>query len=169
MKKVLILLLSIFTIISTKAQFNNIDYPQYVVKNGDTIGVMITVSQAQKIDSDYDLLDLLKKAKVQSDKADSACVVVVNNLGHQVAELKLKVTKMDELEKIKDEQISNLKSQISKYEQDSFLSTKQLALKDEIIGNYKKENLKLKTQKIVGFTIGGGGLVAAIVLLLVKR
>ena len=169
MKKVLILLLSIFTIISTKAQFNNIDYPQYIVKNGDTIGVMITVSQAQKIDSDYDLLDLLKKAKVQSDKADSACVVVVNNLGHQVAELKLKVTKMDELVKIKDEQISNLKSQISKYEQDSFLSTKQLALKDEIIGNYKKENLKLKTQKIVGFTIGGGGLVAAIVLLLVKR
>jgi hypothetical protein len=57
MKKVLILLLSIFTIISTKAQFNNIDYPQYVVKNGDTIGVMITVSQAQKIDSDYDLSD----------------------------------------------------------------------------------------------------------------
>lgn len=169
MKTLLTIILSIFIISSAKSQFNNIEYPQYIIKNGDTVGVMITVAQAQKVDSDYDLLNLLKKSKLQFDRADSASVIVINNLGQQVAELKLKITAMEDLDRTKDNQISNLKEQITKYERDSFLSAQQIALKDEMIGNYKKENIKLKTQKIIGFTIGGGGLLAAIILFVIKR
>ncbi len=166
MKKILLLLLGIFTFITLKAQVSE-EYPRYYIKDGQTY-VIFTLEQAQKIDNAYDLLYLLKQSKLQYEKLDSANIIVVNRLGEQVAELKLKTNTLEDLVKDKSLQISNLKEQISKYERDRLLSNEQSIKKDSIISNNTKQIKKLKKQKFFGFTFGGGGLVAVILLLLLK-
>ena len=151
--------------ILSKAQNN---FPHYYIKNGDTIGVVISIKQAQKIDNDYDLLSLLKKSKIEESKIDSAYVVVINNYGQEVAQLKLKISTMDDIDLIKDKEISNLRSQIDDYERDKLLSDLQLAKKDTIIQNYKGQVVKLKLQKTISFSVGGGLTLLGILLLLLK-
>lgn len=164
MKKILLLIVILFTL---KSQVVAQDFPKLYVVNGDTIGVIFSIQQAQKIDNDYELLRLLKQAKVMSDKTDSAYIVIVDNFGKQVAEYKLKVSTLESLVSTQNEQIKNLKDQIERYQRDSFLANEQSLRKDTIINNNKKEIRKLKTQKFLGFTFSGG-LIGIIILLLVK-
>jgi predicted RNase H-like nuclease (RuvC/YqgF family) len=164
MKKILLLIIILFTL---KSQVVAQDFPKLYVVNGDTIGVIFSIQQAQKIDNDYELLRLLKQAKAMSDKTDSAYIVIVDNFGKQVAEYKLKVSTLESLVSTQNEQIKNLKDQIEKYQRDSFLANEQSLRKDTIINNNKKEIRKLKTQKFLGFTFSGG-LIGIIILLLVK-
>ena len=165
MKKFLLFTLFLLLSILSKAQNN---FPHYYIKNGDTIGVVISIKQAQKIDNDYDLLSLLKKSKIEESKVDSAYIVVINNYGQEVAQLKLKISTMDDIDLIKDKEISNLRSQIDEYERDKLLSDLQLAKKDTIIQNYKGQVVKLKLQKTIAFSVGGGLTILGILLLLLK-
>lgn len=167
MKKILFLLLGLFTLTTLRAQVKQ-EYPQSYIKDGKTY-VVFTLEQAQKIDNDYDLLVLLKQSKAQYEKLDTANIIVINNLGAQVAELKLKINTLDGLLKDRDMQINNLKDQINKYEKDQLLANEQSMKKDSIISNNTKQIRKLKRQKFLGFTVGGGGLVSVIVLLLLKK
>jgi|APCry1669189665_1035243.scaffolds.fasta_scaffold04455_4 hypothetical protein len=162
MKKLLIL---IFILISFSLKSQTI-YPSYYIKNGDTLGVIITIQQAQKIDNDYDLLSLLKEYKTKQDKLDSSYLVVIDNYGKEVATLKLKISTLEDLNNGKNLEIANLKSQIDGYKQDKLLSDLQLAKKDTIISNYKVQNIKLKVQRTVAFGVGGGLTIVGIILLL---
>lgn len=165
MKKIILLILTgLFSILSIKAQ--TVTYPYFLVKNGDTVGVVFSISQAQRIDNDYELLSLLRKAKIQSDKIDSASIVVVNDLNEKVAELKVKISTLEDIDKLKNSQILDLKSQIDLYKKDQSLSNDQSFKKDSIINNYKSEVRKLKTQRFFGFIISGSGLLVGILLIL---
>lgn len=150
MKKTLLLLLS-FLICSLLSFSQSTDFPQYYIKNGDTLGIIISLEQAQKIDNDYDMLDLLKNYKVAVDKLDSAYIFVIDNMKQQVAVLNLKISQLEGIIKLKDSQIDNLKDQIDKYRRDNDLANAQLKAKDEIIDNYKKEKKSafLKTFALV--------------------
>lgn len=150
MKKTLLLLLS-FLICSLLSFSQSTDFPQYYIKNGDTLGIIISLEQAQKIDNDYDMLDLLKNYKVAVDKLDSAYIFVIDNMKQQVAVLNLKISQLEGIIKLKDSQIDNLKDQIDKYRRDNDLANAQLKAKDEIIDNYKKakKSAFLKTFALV--------------------
>jgi predicted RNase H-like nuclease (RuvC/YqgF family) len=164
MKKILLLITILFTL---KSQISAQDFPKLYVVKGDTVGVIFSIQQAQKVDNDYELLRLLKQAKVMSDRTDSVYIMIVDNFGKQVVEYKLKVSTLESLVSTQNEQIKNLKDQIEKYQRDSFLANEQSLRKDTIINNNKKEIRKLKTQKFLGFTFSGG-LIGIIILLLVK-
>jgi hypothetical protein len=164
MKKIIFLIFALFSIISLKSQTTG-NYPFFYIKGYDTLGVVFSVEQAQKIDNDYQLLSLLKKSKIQSDSLSNAYITIVNSMGQQIAELKLKISTLEEKMLLKDSEINNLKDQIELYKRDIALAGEQSANKDKIITNYKKENRKLKFQKFFGFTVGGAALIAVIVLL----
>lgn len=165
MKKLLLLLL-ILTSFTAKSQMK---YPSFYIKNGDTLGVIISVKQAQQIDNAFDVLAILKRSKVSYDKLDSAYIKVVEETGRQIAELKVRVTKSDELVTLDKTEIKNLKTQIDKYEFDKKLSDIQIDNQKKIISNDEKEIRKLKTQRFLGFTIGGGSLIGVIVLLFIHK
>lgn len=153
MKKILLLITLLLTFsfaFSQKSQ-PSMDFPQYYIKNGDTLGIIISLEQAQKIDNDYDMLELLKNYKLSFEKLDSAYIVVIDNLKQQVAVLNLKISNLEGIIKLKDSQIDNLKEQIDKYRRDNELANAQLKAKDEIISNYKKEKKSafLKTFTLV--------------------
>ena len=166
MKKIILLISILISFISVKSQ----QYPSfYRSPHGDTLGIVFSIDQAQKIDNDYDLLNLYKQSNYKYEKLDSAYIIVVNGLNQQVAALRVKISTLEGINTLKDSAISNLKEQISKYKLDLSLADKQSIDKDLIINNYKKENRKLKTQKFLGFTIGGGSLIGIIILLLLKK
>jgi len=151
---------------SLKAQLK---YPSFYIKDGDTLGVIISVKQAQKIDNDYDMLFLLKQSHMSYEKLDSAYIKVVSESGKDIAELKVKVSKLNEVCTSKDAEINNLKAQIAKYVSDEILAKKESDKKDTIIKNNEREITNLKTQRFLGFTVGGGGLIGIIVLLLLHK
>ena len=166
MKKILTIILLFLSFIG-KSQ--KIDYPYYYIKGNDTLGIVISVTQAQKIDNDYTLLNLLKQYKFNSDKLDSINIVINDDFKNEVAQLKLKSQNLEEQLNLKDSLINNLKDQISKYQSDQNLSNTQLQKSDEIINNYKKENRRLRFKNFLGFSVGGGSLIGIIILLLVKK
>jgi ABC-type multidrug transport system ATPase subunit len=162
------LLLSLLILISFTAK-SQIKYPSFYIKNGDTLGVIISLQQAQEIDNTLDVLAILKRSKVSYDKLDSAYIQVVAETGKQIAELKVRVTKSDELIALDKVEIKNLKDQIDKYESDRKLSDIQINNQKAIISNDEKVIRKMKTQRFLGFTIGGGSLIGVIVLLLLHK
>ena len=164
--KRIILILSMLICIYTNAQTS---YPYYYIKGGDTLGVVISVKQAQKIDNDYDLIALLKVSNIEKDSINSAYIIVMNDYSIEVAELKLKISKMNEINSSKDSLIINLKSQIIQYNNDILLSNNQLKIKDSIINNYKTQTIKLKVQKMIGFSVGTLSLLGMIFLLILKK
>lgn len=168
MKKLLLLLAILLSFTVLKAQTGQ--YPSfYLDQKGDTLGVIFSIEQAQKIDNDYDLLNMFKQSKLQYEQLDSAYLIVIDKQNQQVASLKVKISELEDLDRMKDSQIKNLQEQIMKYKLDLSLSDKQSSDKDLIINNLKSDNRKLKVQKFFGFTIGGGSLVGIIVLLLIRK
>jgi len=168
MKKILSLLIGLFFAFSSSAQSpkpSNDDFPQYYMKGKDTIGVIFTVAQAQKIDNDYELLLLLKQSKIQSDSLINAYITVIDLQGKQIAKLELKTSLLEDLNKIKDSEIENLKQQIAQYKKDKVLSDSIIVNDKELITSYKKESRKLKTQKYLFTGLGIAAAVVALVLL----
>ena len=159
MKKIILFLILIICFNSGKSQ-------SYYIKNGDTLGIIISVQQAQKLDKDYDLLNLLKQYKTEHDSLDSAYLVVIDNYGKEVVELKFKISTLEDINNNKDNMISNLKSQIEQYKRDVLLGDSQSAKKDTIITNYRTENIKLKFQRTIAFGVGGVLTLLGIILLI---
>ena len=166
MKKIFTIIIFILICLSVKSQ--NI-YPSYYVKNGDTLGIIISIKQAQKIDNDYDLLSLLKQSKTKQNELDSSYILVIDNYNKEVAELKLKISDIDSVNIDKNEQISNLKLQIDEYQKNQQLANQQLILKDDIIKEYKIQTLKLRIQKYIGFSVGGISIVTTVLVFLLKK
>jgi hypothetical protein len=171
MKKILLTLL--FGVISYMgySQYTptQTDFPRYLINGKDTIGVVISVQQARKIDNDYDLIILLKKYKSQCDSTDSAYVSVVDNQNNQIALLNVKISELQSIDSTQTVMINNLNSQINDYKKTIDLSNQQFAAQTQIVNNQNKEIRKLKTQKFLGYTIGGGLALSAILILLLHH
>lgn len=162
MKKILLFIALIISCISLKAQTTQ-QTPYYLVKNGDTVGVVISITQAQKIDNDLQLLSLLQDARVKESTLDSAYVSVIDNYGKEVAELNVKISAMQDIDTTKDSQINNLKQQIIQYQEYKKLADEQYLKQDTLITNYKKQVTKLKIQKDVGLAAGALGILLFII------
>lgn len=138
----------------SQTNFVKEDLPSYYIQNGDTIGVIISVNQLQKLDYDVELLNLLEKKGINCDSTIKRYISVVNEYGKQVALLETKIQKLESINSDKDSMISNLKSQILNYQSDLSRAEVQLQYKDQMINNQEKRITKLKIQRAV--TIGGG-------------
>lgn len=163
MKNIILLILSMIMLTSLKAQTT---YPAYYVKDGDTVGVVFTIEQAQKIDNDLELLKMLKIMRSNFDKTEASYISVIDNYGKQVALLDIKITAMDTIISTQKSMINNLNLQIDNYKKDQTLAKSQSDLKDEIIKNQKKQIRKQKVQKVVGF---GAGIIGIILVILLSQ
>lgn len=148
MKSIILILLMITS--SVFAQ----EYPKYLIENNDTIGIIITVKQAQRIDNDLELLKLFEKMKYSSDNTINSYISVVDDMGKREALLQLKIKDLVLVEKTQTSMIDNLNKQIVNYKLDLSMCELQSSKKDTIILNNKSEIKKLKFQKFVGYTFG---------------
>lgn len=166
MKNLLLTLILFLTcqVCFSQTNFSKENLPAYYVQNNDTIGVILSVQQLQKLDYDVELLDLLKQKGIDCDSAMKKYVCVVNEYGRQVAILEANISTLKELNDGKDDMIKNLKLQVATYKADLDRAQIQLHLKDDIIKNQDKRISKLNTQKAL---IIGGGVLGTVVGFLV--
>ena len=133
----------------------NTEYPSYYIVDGDTLGIIISIEQAQSLDNDLELLGLFEKMKISCDSTIKAYVVVVNQYSNQVAILETKVQSLETTNKAKDEQIKELNSRILNYKMDLEKAGNQLKIKSEIISNQEKRITGLKLQRAT-YSVGAG-------------
>jgi gamma-glutamylcyclotransferase (GGCT)/AIG2-like uncharacterized protein YtfP len=144
------------------------EYPSYVKKDGEIIGVIFTVEQAQKIDSYIELLDLFKKLNIQDSKIEEFYISIINDQNEKILTYELKVDEFKSKLIDKEMIIKELEYQISKQKEFNIKTEEQRQNDTEIIEELKKELTKEKTKKIVGIststTIGAALLALTIYL-----
>lgn len=163
MKKLILLL---FTFISIFA-YSQIEYPRY---EKDSLGqqvVILTIEQAQALDSSTDLLVLFEKLNTQILNYDSVTVKVINEKEEIIAKQDIQIKTLKEQLLVKDERIKNLQETVSK--KDAIITNldKQVINIKEQLDISKKEINRVKTKMIIGGSLGGLviiGLLAVIIL-----
>ena len=163
MKHLLTLLVGLILSVSTMAQqttpsvdsTKTIEYPSFYIVGGDTLGIIISIEQAQSLDNDLELYGLFEKMKITCDSTIKAYVVVVNEYSNQVAILETKTKSLETANQAKDNQIKELNGQIANYKSDLEKAGRQLKLKSKVITNQEKRITNLKIQR-TAYTIGGG-------------
>lgn len=167
MKIKLILIFFSLMYFKSFAQSDTLTYPR--ISTNDTNVVEITIEQAQKIDNDLELLSIFKKLKTNNDNTSVAYISVIDEQKNQITLMELKISDLESINNDQKLQINNLRSLIDNYKQDLKLCDEQGLVKDEMIKNLKKQNRKLKFQKITLFAIDGLVIVGVGYLFLVSH
>lgn len=143
------------------------DYPRFVTDTATGMRcVVFTLEQAKKLDNDEELLKIYQLLHSSSDSLIKSLIFKVSVSDTEIAYLQLKVTELEKVNATQKSLISILNEQIADYKQNVALADKQLTLKDEQIKNLNKEVKRQKRLKILGFSVGGAGIIVALMALL---
>lgn len=159
MKNLLLTFLLIFCSFVVKSE--NTDLPKYYVENGDTIGIILSIEQAQSLDNDAELLSLFKKMKINCDSLEVGYIKIINKLGEKIGILEVQKKDLIKQGEEKDKLINNLENSLNYCEQMNRLCQQELSNKDSEIKILRKELLKQKLKKFISF---GGNTVAILVI-----
>jgi hypothetical protein len=170
MKKLLVTLLIAFCSLTSFSQTmyksysvvaidSNILTPRYLIGvndnvKPDTLGIVITIKQAQKIDNDLELLTVYRSLHTDCDSTVSFLVQVVDDYKklNVLAIAKFKAYEISEIN-LKN-QIDNLKQQIDIKKEQIIVKDGIIKDKDAIIDINKLQITRLKRQ-VTGISIGG--------------
>jgi hypothetical protein len=165
MKKLLLSLILIT--ISFFANSQSTELPQYLIEGGDTIGIIISVEQAQALDNDAELLALFKQLRMDCDNLDSYYLQVINSLDQKMGLLEIKNKELYNQSVEKVSLIENLNKQIENCEQNKDLCDDQISIKNEEVKTLKGEIRRQKIRKFI--SIGGNVVLAVITTLLIIK
>ncbi len=166
MNKILTLLVAILLPLISMSQTEN-ELPQYLVEGGDTIGIIISIEQAQALDNDAELLELFKKMRLDCDNLDTHYVKVINALEEKVLLLEIQKKDLIKQGEEKDLLINNLKIRLSNCELDTRLCEEQLEIKNEEIKILKKEIFRQKVKKII--SVAGNVALAVVTTIIIIK
>lgn len=146
------------------------DLPTWFIHKGDTVGLVFSIQQVQKMDSDLELLSWLEKKGFTCDSTISAYIKVIDEYGRQVTILKTNISELTDQVKDKDSQIKKLNDLIDNYKKDLDLAKSQIKDYEKIVSNNKTRITNLKIQR--NLSIGGGVFLtaaAAVITFLIIR
>jgi uncharacterized protein (DUF3084 family) len=155
--------LLIFSLVLSLSSFAQIDYPRY---EKDSLGqqvVVMTISQAMKLDNNSELLGLFEKLNSQIGSYDSVCIKVINDKERVISAQKLQISSLKEALTNKDQKIQNLQKQIVLYIDRVGILEKQIENRETVISEKNLQIRGLKTKMIFG-GIGGGVAIIGLVL-----
>ena len=161
MKIILSIVLLLISFISYSQEYPKIELNQ----KGEKV-VVFTLSQAQKIDNDLEILNLLEKSKIQCDSLNVSYIRIVDEQNHQIVLLEKNVSELNLQIKDKDSQIDNLSVQVKNLEESSKICEEQKCIKDKQMDGLKDD---LKKEKIKKWLFGGVGLVVGILAILMTH
>jgi len=165
-KLILVLILTLSSIVSFS---QGIDYPRI---EKDSLGrkvVIMTIEQAQKVDNNLEIVNLLTKQGSECDSLNTAYLKVIDKQGKQISLLELDIKTLKSQINDKNIQITNLQTQLKNETESNNLCDDQKKLKDEEIKLLKKEVRRQKIQKVVGFIVGGVGVVGGVLLVILAH
>lgn len=177
MKYFLTLIISFLILNSSLAQYKididslpNQDLPTWFIHKGDTVGLVFSIQQVQKMDSDLELLSWLEKKGFTCDSTISAYIKVIDEYDRQVTILKTNISELTDQVKDKDSQIKKLNILIDNYKRDLDLAKNQIKDFEKIVSNNNTRITNLKIQR--NLSIGGGVFLttaAAVITFLIIR
>jgi len=157
MKSILLFLFTLVTL-NLQSQSIDLDLPRYYIVQEDTVGVILSIEQLQKIDNDLEIKNLLEQSLIDCDSLNNQYIVVVDKLENRIAILEIKNGELENTSSIQTKMIGELKLKVANYERDLYLCGEQNKKKDTIISNQKSTINKL--------TWGGGTGVAALLVII---
>jgi len=164
MKKIAILLtLMIMSLIGAAQSIKDTIYPQALLSdNGEVLGIVFTIEQAQKIDNDYELFSLMDSIIKQHGLTDSITIGVIDAQNKKITQLELQIENYEELLMSSKDMLSNRNSVIDELNSKVKIMQEQIELYKEIDVSHTnekkllmKEIRKHKAQKIIGFITTG--------------
>ena len=161
MKIVLSIMLVLISFLSYSQEYPKIELNQ----RGEKV-VVFTLSQAQKIDNDLEILSLLEKSKIQCDSLNLSYIRVIDSQNHQIVLFEKSVSELKSHIRDKDSQIDNLSTQIKNLEESNKICDEQKCIKDKQISGLKKD---LKKEKIKKWLFGGAGIAFGILVILIAH
>lgn len=151
MKKILLLILLLINF----SIYSQVKYPCYQIDSlGQTI-VLLTIEQAQSLDSDLDLLVLFEQLNNQIINYDSVTVNIINQQEKIILEQTILIDMLKKQSLNKDEIIKNLQLTILTNEKMVNNLDEQVTNLQEQVLISKKEIKKTKTKMVIGGIISG--------------
>lgn len=159
-------LLLVFMLLLSSLSFSQ-EYPKIELNDKGEKVVVFTLEQAQKIDNDLEIYDLLKVARIKCDSLNISYVKVINEQNNQIVLLK-NINKENEKQiDDKDKQINLLVEQSKNLQKNIDLCDKQKVNNQEQIDGLKKDLRKMKWKGLTGGFIGG--VVTTLILVLFTK
>ena len=144
----------------------NSEYPKYSIDNNKQV-IIFTIEQAQKIDNNLELLELLQNLNNKYQDYDSLNLKVINELGEVITLQKLEITTLRENNTSKDNIINVLKKEIELYITNTQLLKSQVSNRQEVI-NYKDKKLKQYKTYMIGGSIISSVIITSLLYLLLS-
>lgn len=138
----------------TKAQNDYKDLPKYFIVDNDTIGIILSVDQAQKIDNDLEILNLFETLSLECDSLDTYYVKIINGLDEIILVHEVKIKNLMDKNKIQGEEILKLKTMIAYRETQLEISNYQKTNDSIRIKILEEDISKLKKKNVVTFISG---------------
>lgn len=157
MKKFVITILTIFCISNSFSQTNyhKEDLPEYYIQGSDTIGILLTIEQVQKLDNNSELLKLYEKLSIKCDSLDTYYVGVINKMNDKIQILEFKISKQKEAIDKQDDMVKDLNQQLSNRITKLDYCEQQRSNDAKIIEGLKKDLRKAKWKNIAGWLTTG--------------
>jgi hypothetical protein len=163
MKRILLLIfltiLSFCGLSQTYTNYNivaiseDLSIPRYLIGENlntntkDTIGIVITIKQAQKINTDYDILTLYRGLHKECDSTVNFLVQVVGEYKRADVIAQLRFKMYDSTLVYAKLNISNLREQVAIGSARILLKDSTISAKDELIDIEKKKYRHFRTQR----------------------
>jgi len=168
MRKLLIaIIICIFSISAKSQTAQNDTLPQYLIRGTDTVGVILSIKQAQALDNNSDLVNLFKKLRIDCDNLNDHYIQVINGINDEIALLKVSSRDLIGQGLVKNSLIQKLKQQLANSEKNNELCEEELSNKNTEIKILQKEIKGQKFKKFISI-VGNAVLGAIIVVLVVK-
>jgi hypothetical protein len=168
MKKFIFILIYILFSFEIYSQINKRDLPQYYIQNGDTIGVVLSVEQVQKLDNDVELLRLFEDLSLDCDNLDKHYIKVINELNQVVSIHEVQIKNLKSQNEILNGEIDKLKLAIVIKEKQLDIANKQKTNDSTQIVLLKKDLKKAKVKNFISWGSTGFVSVLAVLLLIIS-
>lgn len=161
MKLILCIILMMTSIVSRSQEYPKIE----LNKRGEKV-VVFTLSQAQKIDNDLEILNLLEKSKIQCDSLSISHIETIEAQNRRISLFEKSISELDMQIKDKDLQMENLSDRFRNLEKNNKICDDQKILKDRQIKLLKRD---LRKEKIKTWLFGSSGLIVGVLAIIIMR
>ena len=161
MKKIILLLLLIFPLISYSQKK---DLPKYYIEGKDTVGIILSMSQLKRMKNDLELKSYLETMAISCDSTISKLVVVVDDYERTISSYRLTISRLDSAKANSTSLLNTCLDGKKEEERLKNLCETQSSMKDTIISNKDKEINTLKIEKAIGWWGSTGLLITTVVL-----
>lgn len=164
-----ILTLIIINMLFSFGLYSQISYPRYQIDSLGQKVIVMTIKQAQELDNNSDLLELYKKSNKSAMYYDSICLMIVNNKEIVINKQKILISELNNNIDIKGNEIKNLQKQVTEYQMKEGMFNDQLVNLKEQISIRDEHIRKTKNKMILGGVISGSSIIGLIVAILVSK